>query len=169
MNAPAEMLELIDQLSTAGKPGWFRCGADLLALSGEGQLRLLSTIKTCARATRKDGTYHDAMTAYAGMWGFATVFMATRPAGVSLAEVKDRLQLYAKVKQYQLQADRAYGWVFDENGSLEDTFYFGSVTQSDSTLDRLVKEMKLQPVGQRPRPSARPPAKRTRNKKRKRR
>jgi hypothetical protein len=169
MNAPAEMLELIDRLSTAGKPGWFRCGADLLALSGEGQLRLLSTIKTCARATRKDGTYHDAMTAYAGMWGFATVFIATRPVGASLAEVKERLQLYAKVKQYQLQADRAYGWVFDENGSLEDTFYLSSVAQSDSTLDRLVKEMKLQPVGQRPRPSARRPAKRTRKKKRKRR
>ncbi|MFI7541388.1 helix-turn-helix domain-containing protein [Actinoplanes sp. NPDC049599] len=76
------------------------------------------------------------------------------------------LQLYAKVKQYQLQADRAYGWVFDENGSLEDTSYFSSVAQSESTLDRLVKEMKLQPVGQGLRPSARRPVKRTRKKKR---
>lgn len=148
MNAPAELLALIDQLRAAGKPGWLRAGADLLALSGEGQLRILSTIKTCARATRKDSTYHEAMAAYAGLWGFATVFMATRPASSPIAKVKDRLQFYAKVKQYQLQADRAYGWVFDENGSLDDTFYLNSVAQNDSALDRLVTEMKLQPVGQ---------------------
>lgn len=172
MNAPVEMLELIDQLSLAGKPGWFRCGADLLALSGEGQMRLLSAIKTCARATRKDGRYHDAMTAYAGMWGFSTVFMATGPTGTPIIEVKERLQLYAKAKQYQLQADRAYGWIFDENGSLRDTFYLNSVPPSDSVLDGLVASMRLQPVGQRippiP-PSARRTTKRMKKKKGKRR
>lgn len=149
MNAPVEVLELIDQLSAAGQPGWFRCGADLLALSKKGQLRLLSMIKTCARATRKDGTYHEGMNAYAGLWGFATVFLATHPMGTPVADVKERLHLYAKVKQYQLQADRAYGWVFDENGALEDTFYLNSVAQNDSALDRLITEIGLQPVGQR--------------------
>lgn len=149
MNAAAEILELIDELTAARKPGWFRCGADLLALSGEGQMRLASMIKTCAGATRKDGRYHDAMTANAGRWGFSTVFIATRPAGTSKIEAKERLQLYAKVKQYQLQADRAYGWIFDENGRLEETFYFSSVPQSDSELEGLIAEMKLQPVGRR--------------------
>ncbi|WP_137241782.1 hypothetical protein [Plantibacter flavus] len=146
MNARAELLSLIDQLRAAGKPGWLRAGADLLALSGEGQLRILSTIKACARATRKDKTYHEAMTAYAGLWGFATIFMATRPASSPVAKVKDRLQIYAEAKQYQLQADRAYGWVFDENGSLDDTFYLSSVAPNDPALDKLVAEMKLQPV-----------------------
>ena len=98
MNAPAELLELIDKLRALGKPGWFRCGADLLALSGKGQLRLLSTIETCARASRKDGAYHDAMIAFAGMWGFATVFIATRPDSAEVAEVKERLQLYVRAK-----------------------------------------------------------------------
>jgi hypothetical protein len=171
MNAPAEILELIDQLSEAGKPGWFRCGADLLALSGEGQMRLLSATRTCARATRKDGKYHEAMTAYAGMWGFSAIFMATRPSGTRIPEVKERLQLYAKVKQYQLQADRAYGWIFDENGSLEDTFYLNSVPDSDSVLDGLIAEMRLQPVGQRilpiP-PSARRATKRVKTKRKRR-
>lgn len=165
MNAPAELLGLIDQLRAAGKPGWLRSGADLLALSGEGQLRILSAIKACARATRKDGTYHEAMTAYAGLWGFATVFMAARPASSPIAKVKDQLQFYAKAKQYQLQADRAYGWVFDKNGSLEDTFYLNSVPQNDSVLDRLVTEMKLQPVGQRLPPI--PPSARRATKRRK--
>ncbi|MEW9871615.1 hypothetical protein [Arthrobacter sp. HS15c] len=149
MNAPVEILELIDQLNLAGKPGWFRCGADLLALAGEGQTRVLSMIKTCARATREDGIYHDAMTGFAGMWGFSTLFMATGPSGAPIIDVKKRLQLYAKVKQYQLQADRAYGWVFDEQGSLRDTFYLNAVPQSDSELDGLIADMRLKPVGQR--------------------
>jgi hypothetical protein len=160
MNAPSEMLDLIDQLHAAGKPGWLRSGADLLALSGEGQLRILSTIATCTRTTRKDGTYHEAMTAYAGLWGFPTVFIASRPAGAPASEVKDRLQFYAKAKQYQLQADRAYGWVFSEDGSLDDTFYLNDLAQNDATLDRLVAEMKLQPVGKRP-PAVPPSARRT--------
>jgi hypothetical protein len=62
--------------------------------------------------------------------------------------VTDRLALYATAKQYQLQADRAYGWVFNDDGSLEDTFYLSSVAQKDSVLDRLVTEMKLNSVGQ---------------------
>jgi hypothetical protein len=149
MNAPAEMLELIDQISASARPGWFRCCADLLALSGEAQLGLLSTIKKCASATRRDHSYHDAVAGYAGTWGFSTVFLATHPAGTALVEAKKRLQLYAEAKQYQLQADRAYGWVFDENGSLEDTFYLNSVTSSDPTLDRIVEEMNLRPAGKR--------------------
>ena len=172
MNAPAELLELIDKLSALGKPGWFRCGADLLALSGKGQRRLLSTIETCARATRKDGTYHDALMAFAGMWGFATVFVATRPNSAEVAEVKERLRLYIRAKQYQLQADRAYGFIFDQNGRLEDTFYSNSVEKSDSVLDRVVIDMKLQPVGQKVPPippSARRATKRMSKKKGKRR
>lgn len=152
MKASAGMLELIDHLSAAGKPGWFRCGADLLALSGDGQMRLLSAIKTRAQATRKDAVYHDAMAAYAGTWGFPTVFVATRPSGTPIIEVKERLQTYAKVKQYQLQSDRAYGWLFDENGSLEDSFYLNSVPESDPVLDELITKMKLRPVGQRTAP-----------------
>ncbi len=160
MHAPAEMLELIDQICTAARPGWLRCCADLLALSGEAQLGLLSTIKKCAGATRRDHSYHDAVTAYAGTWGFATVFLATHPAGTAPVEAKKRLQRYAEAKQYQLQADRAYGWVFDEGGSLEDTFYLSSVASSDPRLDRLVEEMNLQPAGKRP-PPVPPSARRT--------
>ncbi|GHC89809.1 hypothetical protein GCM10007079_35590 [Nocardiopsis terrae] len=172
MNAQAEILKLVDQLSNARNPGWFRCGADLLALSGEGQLHLLSTIKKCARSTRKDSIYHDAIVAYAGQWGFATIFLATHPTDTSVTKAKERLQSYSKAKQYQLQADRAYGWIFDKNGSLEDTFYLNSVAHNDPALDRLIADMKLQPVGQRippiP-PSARRATKRVKKKKRKRR
>jgi hypothetical protein len=163
MNAPSELLELIDRLRSLGKPGWFRCGADLLALSGNGQLKVKSAISACARATRKDGKYHEAMTSYAGMWGHATVFMATHPSHVPIAEAKERLLFYTRAKQYQLQADRAYGWLFDEHGSLEDTFYLSTVSESDPELDRRIADLQLQSVGQRPTtipPSARRTTKR---------
>lgn len=104
--------------------------------------------------------------------GFATIFLATHPTDTSVTKARERLQSYTKVKQYQLQADRAYGWVFDKNGSLEDTFYLNSVAHNDPALDWLIAEMKLQPVGQRippiP-PSARRSTKRVKKKKRKRR
>lgn len=167
MNAPIEMLAIIDQLRAAGEPGWFRCGADLLALSGVSQQRLLASVGKCVRATVSDGKYHEAMSAYAGTWGFATIFMACRPEGLSIARVKQRLERYATVKQYQLQADRAYGWVFNQDGSLGDTFYINTVSEVDPELDRLVGEMGLQPVGVRVPPvppSARRPTKRLRGK-----
>jgi len=76
--------------------------------------------------------------------------MATHPSHLSIAETKERLLFYTKAKQYQLQADRAYGWLFDEHGSLEDTFYLSTVTESDPELDRRIVDFDLQPVGQLP-------------------
>lgn len=160
MTAAPGMLEHIDRLRALGHPGWIRSGADLLALSGEGQLKILSAIRSSARASRSDGTYHDAMTAYAGLWGHATVFMASRPAAIRLTEAKERLLRYARAKQYQLQADRAYGWVFDERGSLEASFYLSTVSANDPELDTLVSKLHLLPIAQRP-PVIPPSAKRT--------
>ncbi|WP_141214949.1 MULTISPECIES: hypothetical protein [unclassified Rhodococcus (in: high G+C Gram-positive bacteria)] len=147
MNAPAKALELIDQLRSAGQPGWLRCGADLLALCGKAQSQVLSMVKTCAKATRRGSAYHDGMVACAGLWGFPTFFAATCPNDMPVADARERLQLYAQAKQYQLQADRAYGWVFDEHGSLKDFFYFNSVCQSDSALDQLVTRLNPVPTG----------------------
>lgn len=169
MSAAPEMLELIDRLRARGNPGWIRCGADLLALSGKGQLKILSAIRSSARASRRDSSYHDAMTAYAGLWGYATVFMASHPTSLSLTQARNRLFRYAKAKQYQLQADRAYGWIFDEQGSLEDSFYISTVSTNDLELDTLVGELHLQPIAQRPLvipPSARRTTKRMNQSKR---
>lgn len=148
-NAPTATLGLLDSLRRGMEPGWFRFGADLLALAGDAQSQLLSTIKLCSQTTRRDGSYHEAMTACAGLWGFATFFVATHPSGIDEQKALERLRLYAKAKQYQLQADRAYGLVFDQNGNFESSFYLSSVSKHDLNLDRLVAEMKLKPVGQR--------------------
>jgi len=160
MTAVTGILDLIDRLQALGRPGWLRCGADLLALSGQGQRKILSAIRSSARASRGDGSYHDAMTAYAGLWGYAAVFIATHPASIRLPEAKERLLRYATVKQYQLQADRAYGWILDEQGSLEDSFYLSAVAAKDAGLDGQISELHLHPVAQR-QPSIPPSAMRT--------
>jgi len=172
INAPAEVLNLMDALHESARPGWLRFGADILALAGEGQQRIVSTIRALARKTRTDDAYHDAMTAYAGLWGHATVFFATHPKRIPLTAATDRLARYATVKQYQLQADRAYGLVFDEQGGLEDTFYLNSVQAKDPDLDAQIEEFNLQPVATRPPtvpPSARRATRRLNSSKKKRR
>lgn len=140
MNSVPEVLALIDDIQVAGWHGWLRCCADILALSGEAQFKLVEAIKKCAKDTRRDRLYHDAVFAYAGMWGFPTLFLATHPSNASVAYAKERLLFYAKVKQYQFQSDRAYGLIFDEKGALEDSLYLSSVVSEDSTLDQLVEE-----------------------------
>jgi hypothetical protein len=163
ISAPAELLQLIDQMRSDGHSGWLRLGADLLALAGETQQRLLGTIHTSARSTRTDGRYHNAMTAYAGLWGHPTVFVATHPVTLPGEHAIQLLRQYARVKQYQLQSDRAYGLLFTDRGVLEDSFYLSSVPDHDSELDAQIAELKLFPVATRPPtvpPSARRPTKR---------
>jgi hypothetical protein len=150
MNAALGVLELADELRAAGRPGWLRSGADLLALSGEAQVKILSAIRASTRASHRDGSYHDAMTAYAGLWGYATIFIASCPSSIDVSDAKERLLRYASAKQYQLQADRAYGWVFDESGSLQDSFYLSTVSANDPDLDALVMALQLQPTAKRP-------------------
>jgi hypothetical protein len=152
ISAVSELLELIDELRARGSGGWLRCGADLLALAGEAQLKVIAMIKACARATRKDGNYHDAMSSYAGLWGHASLFVASHGESATVAEATDRLMTYSKVKQYQIQADRAYGIVLDNSGALERSFYRNSVATSDRALDKLVESLRLQPVGEKARP-----------------
>jgi hypothetical protein len=139
------VLELIDVVD-AHSIGIVRFGADVLALSGGGQRRLLNIIDKCVRRARKDGRPHDGMFSLAGAWGHPTVFIGSRPRGIPLEPARQRLQAYMYVKRHQMKSDRSYGLLFDEAGNLELAMYYNRPVGDDAELDALVEELGLQLV-----------------------
>lgn len=166
-SALPRILELIDVIDDHSDD-MIRFGADVLALSGDGQQRLLDTIDACIRRARKDGQPHDGMFSLAGAWGHPTVFIGSCPAAIPLEPVRQRLQAYMNVKRHQMKSDRSYGLLFNEAGNLEVAMYYNLPTGDDAELDALVKEFGLKPVTDTPppaSPSARRATRRSRGKK----
>lgn len=151
-NVAHEIIPIIDGISDLGEPGWFRCTTDLLGLAGEAQTRLVKGVAECCRRVAADGNYHDMLMSFAGMWGHPTVFVGVAPRGDDKVASRARLSQYLRVKSYQLQSDRAYGLLFDAEGTLLDFIYLTEPPNSDLALDRLVRDMSLQPIGQSSRP-----------------
>lgn len=144
-SALPRILELIDVIDAHGN-GMVRFGADVLALSGDGQRRLLSIIDKCVRLARQDGRPHDGMFSLAGAWGHPTVFIGSRPRGTPLEPVRQHLQAYMHVKRHQMKSDRSYGLLFNEAGNLELAMYYNRPVGDDAELDALVKELGFKPV-----------------------
>jgi hypothetical protein len=164
------ILELIDVIDDHSDR-MVRFGADILALSGDGQRRLLSTIDKCVRRARKDGRPHDGMFSLAGAWGHPTVFIGSRPRGIPLELSRKRLQAYMYVKRHQMKSDRSYGLLFNEAGNFELAIYNNRPAGEDSELDALVDEHGLRPVADTSppgSPSARRTTRRSRGKKKRR-
>ncbi|MBW4717406.1 hypothetical protein [Saccharothrix obliqua] len=141
-SALPRVLQLIDVVD-AHSNGMIRFGADLLALSGSGQQRLLNTIDKCIRRARNDGRLHDGMFSLAGTWGHPTVFIGSRPRGISLEPARQRLQAYIHVKRHQMKSDRSYGLLFNEAGNLELVVYNNHPVGEDAELDALVEDLGL--------------------------
>jgi hypothetical protein len=170
-NIAEPTVPIIDAIATRESPGWLRCTTDLLGLSGETQAKLVKGIKECRRRATADGTYHESIMSFAGMWGHPTVFVAVAPTVAGVPTSAARLSQYMRVKSYQLQSDRAYGLLVDTAGILVDFIYQTKPPRSDPELDRLVSEMGLQPVGESSRsvpPSARRTARRSPKRKKRR-
>lgn len=168
-NIAQEIVPIVDAIAERGELGWFRCTTDLLGLAGETQVRLVKGLRECRRRTSEDGTYHDMLMSFAGMWGHPTVFVAVAPVAAVIQACRERLTQYIQAKSYQLQSDRAYGLLFDTEGVLVEFLYLTKPPLSDLKLDQLVRGMELHPVGQASRPippSARRPTKKLRGKKR---
>ncbi|PRY35121.1 hypothetical protein CLV43_11439 [Umezawaea tangerina] len=164
------ILELIDVID-AHSDRMVRFGADILALSGDGQRRLLSTIDKCIRRARKDGRPHDGMFSLAGAWGHPTVFIGSRPRGIPLEPSRKRLQAYMYVKRHLMKSDRSYGLLFNDAGNLELAIYNNRPAGEDAELDALVDEHGLRPVADTSppgSPSARRTTRRSRGKKKRR-
>jgi hypothetical protein len=168
-NTANAIVPIIDAIEARKEPGWLRCATDFLALAGETQTKLAKAVKECCRRTKADGMYHDGLMSFAGLWGHPVLFIAVTPASTDVAASSARLAQYMRAKTYQLQADRAYGLLFDATGQLIKFDYQTKPPVTDPELDRLIGVMNLQPVGRasrRPVQPARRPTKRPRRKKR---
>lgn len=146
-NAPGRLVELIDELTELDAPGMFRVGADLLSLAGDVQQKVIRLITERARTTRSDGQFHEVMLAFAGIWGYMTLFIATAPLTGDWDLAKQRLHAYMSAKKHQVKADRAFGLLFDEHANLGHVIYMNTLPADDAQLDALVEEMRLQPIG----------------------
>lgn len=144
-NALPRILELIDMIDAQGT-GMIRFGADILALASDAQDSILKLIDKCTRLSRQDGQPHDGTIAFAGAWGHPTVFIGSRPRGVDLEPVRQRLEAYMHLKRHQLRSDRSYGLIFGVSGDLELAMYLNNPVGEDAELDALVEQSGLKPV-----------------------
>lgn len=118
-NAVPAMLDLIDRITELGQPGWLRCGADLLSLSGDTQQQILDAVTELTNRVSADGDYHDGVFSWKTPWGRPILFLAARPKGIDLATATQRLLAYMRAKSAQVDADRGYGLLVDGQGNLE--------------------------------------------------
>ncbi|MFI2715211.1 hypothetical protein ACH5AI_02550 [Streptomyces collinus] len=137
--------EIVDFLQDGKKPGWFRFAADLLNLSSEAQRRLAECMEYVVDSTRKDHAPHSALQGYAGAWGFPSLFVYSRPNGMSVAEAQGRMSVYLTAKKHQLLSDRALGILLDEQGGIAALQYDNSPPGENPELDELVASMGLVP------------------------
>jgi hypothetical protein len=118
------MLELIDAVTSLRQPGWLRCGADLLSLSGEVQQQVLDIVAELSRRTEVDGDEHHGVFSVDSMWERPAFFFAIEPpSGMDIDEVEVRLFAYMQAKATQIGAERSYGLIFDTHQRLRRFLY----------------------------------------------
>lgn len=122
-NAVPEMLQLVDAVTALRQPGWLRCGADLLSLSGETQQHVLDIVTELAHRTQGDGYYHDCVFSFDSSRERPAFFFAIRAPGLDANEVEQRLSSYMRARTVQIGAERAYGVIFDNHRALERMLY----------------------------------------------
>lgn len=152
--------ELVDFLQQDRKPGWFRYSADLLNLAEEGQESVAEMVQRLASTTASDGLHHNSVMAFAGAWGYPTLFMGTKPRAMSVQEASRRLAIYGFAKKHQIKSDRALMVIFDEEKQVRSIRYDNSPPQESRSLDDAAVAMGLIPPAIMGRPTP-PSARRT--------
>lgn len=145
-SSTSEVLDIVDFLFDGHKPGWFRFGADLLALSSDSQELLAENFQTILNHTRADHNPHTVAYAFAGYDGFTSIFICSQPTGMSRNGSLSRMRTYVIAKKHQLCSDRALGVMINEEADLVAVLYENSVPGNDKELDELGKAIGLQPV-----------------------
>lgn len=112
------MLNLVDSIGAAGQPGWLRCAADLLSLSGDGQQQVLDVIAQVVGRAESDANYHQCLFSFESVWERPVFYFAATPAKMTPAEAENRLAPYMRLKASQIEADRHYGLIFDADQHL---------------------------------------------------
>jgi hypothetical protein len=147
LNAHPAALELVDFLADGHKPGWFRFGADILALSGKSQKDLGAHLTKVAKAAKADGQSHSYVQGFAGPWGYPTLFFLAKARDQTDEEGADELSTYMLAKRHQQKSDRSLGVLTDQTGAMRATIYINDPVADDPDLDRLGAEMGLFPAG----------------------
>ncbi len=122
-NAVPAMLELVDEIASLRHPGWLRCGADLLSLSGEVQQQVLDIVAELGRRTGDDGAEHHGAFSFDSHWGRPAFFFSISPMGVNMNEVETQLFPYMDAKATQIGVERSYGLMFDTDQKLKRFLY----------------------------------------------
>lgn len=122
-NAVPAMLDLVDAVAALHQPGWLRCGADLLSLSGETQQQVLDIVAELARRTEDDGDDHHCVFSFDSTWKRPAFFFAISPPGMDINEVEGRLFAYMQAKTTEIAAERSYGLIFDPGRRLGRLLY----------------------------------------------
>lgn len=117
-NAVPAMLQLVDAITALRKPGWLRCGADLLSLAGEAQQQLLDMIAELSHRTEDDGDEHHGAFSFESTWERPAFFIAISPIGMNMNDVETQLFAYMQTKAAQVGAERSYGLIFDTHQRL---------------------------------------------------
>lgn len=143
---------IVDFLQDGRKPGWFRFSADLLNIAEESQESLCDMVERLALMTRQDGLHHNSVMAFAGAWGYPTLFMGTKPRKMSIQEASYRLAAYGFAKKHQIQSDRALMVVFDEDQCIRSVRYDNSPPEENKDLDGAIMKMGLIPPADMGRP-----------------
>ncbi|WP_157545199.1 hypothetical protein [Hamadaea tsunoensis] len=138
------ILGLVKSMQNSRSPGWLRSGADLLNLSSRTQTALVNDLKKVVEQTRRDGDFHSVFYAFMGAWGYSLIIIATQPRSYPTA--RNRLSTYMAAKKHQLQADRAVGFLIDEQHQVVGVEYRNDPPGEDADLDELVERMHLVPV-----------------------
>jgi hypothetical protein len=135
--------DLVNLLEAEQAPGWLRCGADLLALSGKTQKRLGDAIDQLVDTTQVDDRWHDLCQGYAGNFGYPTFFAACAPSSMGREEAVARLQLYMQAKKHQLRSDRSLGFLFDHRRNVVAGLYLNNLPTDDAELDEVGRRIGL--------------------------
>lgn len=167
-NSHAAADEIVNLLEDNAAPGWLRCGADLLALSGDAQRRLGEAIDKLVDLTRNDGKWHDFCQGYAGNFGYPTFFAGCAPASLEAVEAVSRLRLYMQAKKHQVRSDRSLGLVFNGRRHAVAALYLNNPPGEDAGLDEIGNLIGLQHTWKHRSSSTAKKAKRQRKKARKR-
>lgn len=122
-NAVPAMLELVDSVTALRRPGWLRCGADLLSMSGELQQQVLDIVDELVHRTDGDGGYHHCVFSFDSTWKRPGFFIAISPPSMDIQDAEQRLLAYMRVKVTQIEADRGYGLIFDSRRRLKGMLY----------------------------------------------
>lgn len=153
MLADTTVLDLIDEITAWGGPGWLSTTVTLLDGSAKAQRQYGTTPRKLCAMTAQDGRPHS-VTVTVGTTRLNSHVLIWRsvPDPSLQTSIHSQLRRHLQAKKHQTQAARATGLLIDaSSGTLTHVEFDNRVVGPDPQLDRLVVEMGLTPESTGPR------------------